>query len=83
MKWKRIPWEQPRLSREEKDPFLPQISEVDELINGAGWKLKVFLQLIWECGLRSIEANELLWEEVDKSAEPSESDREREAPQEP
>jgi integrase len=66
MRWKRIPWEQPRMSREEKDPFLPQISEVNELVSGSGWKLKAFLQLIWECALRSIEANELLWEEVDQ-----------------
>ena len=66
LKWKRIPWEPPRMSREEKDPFLPQISEVSEIISGSGWKLKAFLQLIWECALRGIEANELLWEEVDQ-----------------
>jgi len=66
MRWKQIPWEQPRMSREEKDPFLPQISEVDQAISASGWKLRAFLQLIWECALRGIEANELLWEELDQ-----------------
>jgi len=65
LKWKGINWNKPRLSREENDPFLPQISEVEQLISGSGWKLKPFLQLIWECALRGIEANELLWEHVD------------------
>jgi hypothetical protein len=32
------------LGREEADPFLPQISEVEQLICGSGWKLKPFLQ---------------------------------------
>jgi len=53
------------LRREETDPFLPQIGEVEQLISGSGWKLKSFLQLIWECALRGVEANELLWEDLD------------------
>jgi len=65
LKWKGITWEKPRLGREETDPFLPQISEVEQLISGSGWKLKSFLQLIWECALRSVEANELPWEDLD------------------
>jgi integrase len=65
LKWKDIPWDKPRLIPEEIDPFLPQPSEVEQMICGMGWKLKPFLQVMWECALRGIEVNSLLWEEVD------------------
>ena len=43
LKWKKITWEKPKITREDIDPFLPQVKEVEELINGSGWLLKPFL----------------------------------------
>jgi integrase len=66
LKWKKIPWEKPRISRETIDTFLSQASEVATFINSSGWLMKPFLQLIWECSLRSTEANNLEWTSVDE-----------------
>ena len=66
LKWKKITWEKPKITREDIDPFLPQVKEVEELINGSGWLLKPFLQLVWECALRTKEANQLEWTDIDE-----------------
>src|SRR3990170_1107999 len=68
LKWKKITWEKPKITREDIDPFLPQVKEVEELINGSGWLLKPFLQLVWECALRTKEANQLEWTDIDEVA---------------
>jgi len=64
-KWKGINWTPPRYHRIEKLPFIPQESEVDQLIAGIiNKKLCSFLQLLKETGARPGEAWNLQWTDV-------------------
>jgi len=51
-KLKQIPFEIPRYYRIDTIPFVPQESEIDQLISGYGEKTAAFLQLLKETGMR-------------------------------
>lgn len=57
--------EMPRYKPQQKLPFIPSESELDQLIACAGPKLQPFLQTLKESGARSGEAAALKWEDVD------------------
>jgi len=64
-KLKRIPFEIPRYYRIDTIPFVPQESEIDQLISGCGEKTAAFLQLLKETGMRPGEAWMLRWKDFD------------------
>jgi integrase len=58
-------WERPRYKGESKLPFIPQETEIDQLIAGCSPRMACFLQLLKETGIRPGEAWRLLWTDVD------------------
>jgi integrase len=63
--FKGVRFEPPRYRRVQRLPFIPQESEVDQLIAGMGKKTACFLQLLKETGIRPGEAWQLQWTDVD------------------
>ncbi len=59
--FKQLEWTPPRYRRIEKIPFIPQESEVEQLISGMGKKTSCFLQLLRESGCRPGEAWNIRW----------------------
>jgi len=57
--------EMPQYKPQQKLPFIPTESELDQLIACAGPKLQPFLQTLKESGARTGEAAALKWENVD------------------
>jgi integrase len=68
-KFKNIPFNKPRYRKVEKVPFIPLESELDSLISAVGKKTSCFLQLLKETGMRSGEAWNLKWSDVDMERE--------------
>jgi len=58
-------WNPPFYKRVEKLPFIPMESEIDNLIAGCGGQISTFLQLLKETAMRSGEAYQLRWKDVD------------------
>jgi len=58
-------WSPPRYKRIRKLPFIPTESEVDQLIAGCSFRTGTFLHLLKETGMRSGEAWNLEWIDVD------------------
>jgi len=56
-----IPFSPPRYQRVERLPFIPQETEIDQLIAGTSRKCSVYLQLLKETGARAGEAWNLRW----------------------
>ncbi|MEM2953766.1 MAG: tyrosine-type recombinase/integrase [Candidatus Bathyarchaeia archaeon] len=58
-------WNPPRYRRNEKLPFLPLESEIEQLIAGCSHKVGTFLQLLKETAVRPGEAARLEWTDLD------------------
>jgi integrase len=63
-RYKNIPFQKPRYRREDRVPFIPLESEIDQLIAGSS-KVAAFLQLLKETGMRPGEAWNLKWTDID------------------
>jgi integrase/transposase-like protein len=61
-------WQRPTYKRVEKEPFIPQPSEVKQLIAGCSPRMACFLQLLLETAMRPGEAWQLTWADYDKAA---------------
>jgi integrase len=57
-------WKKPKYNRVRKLPFIPQEKEVDDLISGCNRKTCAFLKLLKETGMRSGEAWQLEWTDI-------------------
>jgi len=64
----KITWYRPLSRRVEVLPFIPQESEIDQLIGGLGPKLSVFTRLVKETGARPCEIYQLKWTDIDNEA---------------
>jgi integrase len=64
----KIEWYRPLSRRVETLPFIPQESEIDQLIGGLGPKLSVFTRVVKETGARPCEIYQLKWTDVDSEA---------------
>ena len=60
-----IEFRPPRYRTQQKLPFIPLESEIDQLIAGCGKKTSTFLQTLKETGMRPGEAKRLKWTDVD------------------
>jgi len=60
-----LKWEKPIYKPVRKLPFIPTEKEIDNLIAGCGKKTSTYLQLLKETGMRSGEANNLKWSDID------------------
>jgi integrase len=58
-------WEPPIYKPIPRIPFIPTEKEIDDLIAGTGKKLSAYLQLLKETGMRSGEADQLNWIDLD------------------
>ena len=58
-------WDPPKCNVVRKLPFVPNEKEIDGLVAGCSKTVAVFLQLLKETGMRSGEAIELTWIDVD------------------
>jgi integrase len=58
-------WEKPRVTLEQKIPFIPTEAELDALIAGSHRRLAAFLRLLKETAMRSGEAVRLEWSDID------------------
>lgn len=58
-------WDPPKYERIEKLPFIPTEAEIDELIAACSKRVAIFLQLLKETGMRSGEAWNLKWTDID------------------
>ncbi len=59
------PFTPPRYQRVERLPYIPQETEIDQLIAGTSRKCSVYLQLLKETGARAGEAWNLRWVDLD------------------
>ena len=64
-KYKGMPFQKPHYKRDERLPFIPLESEIDQLISGVGKKAACFLELLKETGVRPGEAWNLKWFDLD------------------
>jgi integrase len=60
-----LSWEKPVYKPTEKIPFIPTEQELDQLINGSGWKISAILQIAKETAMRIGEILRLKWENID------------------
>ncbi len=58
-------WEPPKYQGIRKIPFIPTEAEVDQLVSGCSRRMATFLQLLKETGMRSGEAWQLTWDDLD------------------
>jgi integrase len=58
-------WEAPRYKTVRKLPFIPKETEVDQLISACSNRMSIFLQTLKETGMRSGEAWQLEWSDID------------------
>jgi integrase/predicted RNA-binding Zn-ribbon protein involved in translation (DUF1610 family) len=58
-------WEAPRYKGVRKLPFIPKETEIDQLISACSNRMSTFLQLLRETGMRSGEAWQLKWIDID------------------
>jgi integrase len=64
LKYKKIQWTKPKYKAEEKLPFIPTETEIDQLIASCRKKLSTLLQLLKETGMRIGEAQYLKWIDI-------------------
>jgi integrase len=64
-KHSKILWEPPTYTPDEKTPFIPLESELDQFIAGSGRTLSTFLQFLKESMARLGEAADLKWADID------------------
>jgi uncharacterized protein YlaI len=60
-----ISWEPPNYKPPDKLPFIPTEKEINDLIAGCSTKIAAFLQLLKETGMRTGEAFNLKWTDLD------------------
>ena len=60
-----LQWNPPKYKRIHKLPFIPNETEIDQLIAGCGQKTATFLQILKETGARCGEAWQLQWTDID------------------
>jgi integrase len=60
-----IPWIPIKVKCENKQPFIPLESEIDQLIAGCGKRTATFLQVLKDTGARCGEIKSLKWTDVD------------------
>ncbi|MEM2568256.1 MAG: tyrosine-type recombinase/integrase [Candidatus Bathyarchaeia archaeon] len=60
-------WQRPTYKRVEKEPFIPQPTEIKQLIAGCSQRMACFLQLLLETAMRPGEAWQLKWTDYDKA----------------
>jgi integrase len=65
LKMQSLKWDPPIVNRIRKLPFIPTENEIDQLIGGSNRRMATFLQLLKETGVRTGEATQLLWTDVD------------------
>ena len=65
LKMQNLKWEPPIVNRIRKLPFIPTENEIDQLIGASNRRMATFLQLLKETGVRTGEATQLLWTDVD------------------
>ena len=58
-------WHPPMYKRVRRLPFIPNESELDQLIAGCSRRMATFLQMLKETGMRSGEACQLKWTDLD------------------
>jgi len=58
-------WNPPKYKPVHKLPFIPTEKTIDQMISACGKKTSTYLQLLKETGMRSGEADKLLWNDVD------------------
>ena len=58
-------WTPPIYKRIRKLPFIPTETEIDQLIAGTSQRISTYLQLLKETGVRSGEASQLKWTDLD------------------
>jgi integrase len=58
-------WEEPKCNVTRKIPFMPTEQEIDDLIAGSPYVVAAFMQLLKETAMRSGEAIQLQWKDVD------------------
>jgi len=61
-----IPWIPIRVRCENKQPFIPLESEIDQLIAGCGKRTATFLQVLKDTGARCGEIKSLKWTDIDE-----------------
>jgi integrase len=59
-----IPWQPIKVKYEPKQPFLPLMEEVDQLIAGCGKRTATFLQILKDTGARCGEVANLEWTDI-------------------
>ena len=64
-KWRGIPFKKPKYRRVKRLPYVPQESDIDELISALGKRLSAFLLTIKETGARPGELWNALWSDLD------------------
>jgi integrase len=63
----KLEWEPPKTRVEQKIPFIPTETEIDQLIAGCGRKLAIFLQVLKDTAARTSEATKIKWLDIDKN----------------
>ena len=58
-------WQPPKYLSISKIPFIPTETEIDQLISGCSERMATFVQLLKETGIRSGEAWQLKWTDLD------------------
>jgi integrase len=64
IKYKGLKWDKPKYTQEEKIPFIPTETEIDQLTASCGRKLSTILQILKETGMRIGEAHKLKWIDI-------------------
>lgn len=59
-----LSWKPPKYRYQQKIPFIPLESEINDLIAGCGKKISTTLQLLKETGMRIGEASRLKWTDI-------------------
>lgn len=65
LKLNKLSWEKPRCTVVRKIPFIPTEAEIDAVIAGCPTIIATFLQLLKETAMRSGEAIQLEWRDID------------------
>jgi len=65
LKLQGLTWQKPKYKPTFKLPFIPIENEIDDLIAGCGSQMATFLQVLKETAMRSGEAFQLRWTDID------------------